>query len=164
MLDKQGDRLVNSILNIVLLILVALYHGYDATPSSCSQIGFYRNIDAVITDDYAPTAVTGNDFVLVGVVRDADTCAPLADAIVLFDMTNEDGVYDGVHKGTAISNAEGIFVISSGRPGAYNNGVPHIHLFVGLEGYKPITTEYSLRNNNAWGWSDVSLERLTKPQ
>lgn len=125
---------------------------------TCPRPTWYMNVDGLPDPAFPERHNIGDAFVLMGVVRDSVTCAPLPDVTVMFDMTNPEGDYDGTQTGTTYTNALGMFVIRSDRPGAYGGGAPHIHLFVGRDGYLPITTAHDLLTPDDWGVIDISIE------
>ncbi|MBK9124787.1 MAG: hypothetical protein IPM16_16925 [Chloroflexi bacterium] len=128
-------------------------------PPTCEMRAWSGTIDGLPDPPYTKRFRTGDGFALLGVVRDAETCEPIVDAAVMFDMTNADGEYDGVHRGTVYTNAFGLFAVLSGRPGAYGGGAPHIHLFVGADGYTPITAGHNLLTDNDTGHVELVLHR-----
>jgi hypothetical protein len=80
-------------------------------------------------------AQVGAGYVLLGDVRDAATCLPIANARIYFEMANPQGEYDEAHMGVAMTNQQGGYRIISDRPGMYD-GEPHIHLIVSAPGYQ----------------------------
>ena len=116
-----------------------------------------RPVDALADPPYPLRHATGEDFLLVGLVRDADSCQPIANAKVLFDMANAEGEYDGVQQGTVISNRWGLFAIQTERPGEYGGGPAHIHFFVGAEIYQPLTTAYNFIADERMAFLSIML-------
>lgn len=129
------------------------------TPDRCVMQAWHREIDALPDPPYRETNYTGDAYVLFGMVRDANTCAPIVNATVMFDMTNAAGEYDGVQRGTTYTNALGFFTIRSRRPGAYGGGPPHIHLFVGTAGYTPITVAHNLTGADTQAQITITLNQ-----
>ena len=125
----------------------------------CTMQAWHQGVDALPSPAYPQRNHTGDEFLLMGVIRDAETCQPIADATVMFDMTNATGDYDGVNQGTTMTNTLGLFMIMSNRPGAYGGGPPHIHLFVGAPDYATITTAHNLLTDDTQGWIDITLDR-----
>jgi protocatechuate 3,4-dioxygenase beta subunit len=126
---------------------------------SCDTDLWRQRIDGLPSPPYPARNITGDEFVLMGCVVDEKTCLPVAEATVMFDMTNAVGEYDGSQRGTAMTSAVGLFVIRSNRPGAYGGGRPHIHLFVGADNYLPITTAHNLLDDSPWAWITIPLSR-----
>ena len=85
--------------------------------ADCTMQVWAQSIDQLPDPAFAARSRTGTEFLLIGVVRDAATCTPLPGVTVMFDMTNADSEYDGVQQGTAVTNALGLFLIQSNRPG-----------------------------------------------
>jgi protocatechuate 3,4-dioxygenase beta subunit len=93
-------------------------------------------------------------------VIDENTCLPIPETTVMFDMTNAAGEYDGTQQGMTVTSALGLFAIHSDRPGTYGGGPPHIHLFVGATHYQPITTAHNLIDDSPWAWITIPLSTL----
>lgn len=124
----------------------------------CTLPPFYMEIDQLPDPAYPERNRTGDQFLLIGVVRDLNTCQPMANATVMFDMANTEGDYDGTQQGTVYTSDLGLFAIWSTRPSSYGGGQPHIHLFVGAEGYGAITTSHDLLDDRlSWGWIDIGM-------
>lgn len=127
-------------------------------PSDCRTIGWSQTVDGLPSPAYPANGQTGDEFLLVGVIRDAVTCEPIPDATVMFDMTNAEGEYDGSQRGTVQTSPLGLFLIQSNRPGAYGGGVPHIHLFISAPNYGAITASSDFHDENASiDWMQVGL-------
>jgi len=144
-----------------LLILFSVFLGLlpDAQSTDCAMTAWNQRVDALPDPAYPERMRTGDEFTLVGIVRDAETCLPIVNAAVMFDLTNAQGEYDGVQQGTVYTNALGLYIIQTNRPGAYGGGPPHIHLFVGADEYSPLTTAYNFLGDETWGRVDVLLPR-----
>ncbi|MBZ0286234.1 MAG: hypothetical protein K8I30_01365 [Anaerolineae bacterium] len=113
--------------------------------------------DAQIPDG-PERADVGDGFVLTGIIRDSDTCLPIADAKIAFWMANAEGVYDDSSEGVLSTNAQGRYRLESGIPGQYENVTPHIHLAVSAPGYGMIVTEFLFREAGIEsGTVDVNL-------
>lgn len=126
-------------------------------PSHCAMTVWNRPIDALNTQEFPERNHTGDEFILTGIIRDSESCEPLADATLIFDMTNDESEYDGTQSGQLTTNALGFFTIRSNRPGAYGGGHPHMHLFIGKAGYSPITASYDLLTPSSTGWIELAL-------
>jgi hypothetical protein len=110
----------------------------ETCPATSGQVG-----GANLPTPPERATVGDGGFVLTGVVRDAATCLPLADAQLTFWLVNEQGEYDADHEGRLFTNQQGRYRIESNRPGSY--GPPgHIHLAIGAPGYGLLVTEYVL--------------------
>ncbi len=130
------------------------------TPPDCEMTVWNRQIDALSDPPYPERNVTGDEHVLMGTVRDAEMCEPLSNVTVMFDMTNHDGVYDGTQQGTVYTDIDGKFTIYSNRPGAYGDGNPHIHLYIGSNGYTSITVGYDVMSDVTNGNIEITLTPL----
>lgn len=82
----------------------------------------------------------GDGFALTGIVRDAATCLPIADAEISFWMPDQEGAYEG----RLITNQQGGYRIESARPAPSPDSYAHIHMAVEAPGYGLVMTEYLL--------------------
>jgi len=151
------------VMSLALLYLTACTGDFLPVNQStgCRTPGWSRTVDGLPSPAYPARGQTGEEFVLLGVIRDAVTCEPIPDATVMFDMTNAAGEYDGTQRGTIQTSPLGLFVIQSNRPGAYGGGVPHIHLFIDAPTYTPITAAYDFDDRDAsidWMVIGLSVE------
>ena len=133
--------------------------GSFLTVDGCTMQIWNQEIDALHLPPFPVRNHTGDEHTLIGIVRDQVTCAPVANATVMFDLTNAAGEYDGTQQGTVYTNDAGFFLIHTNRPGEYGGGPPHIHLFAGAGGYVPITIGYNLNGDQSSGWVNITLRR-----
>lgn len=84
----------------------------------------------------------GEGYVLMGQVKSAADCAPLAGAKVEVWMTGPDGRYDDRWRATLFSHADGRYFFQSHFPGRYGNRPPHIHLSVTAAGFAELITQH----------------------
>lgn len=126
------------------------------TGENCTLPDWYMQVDSVV-DDGEIRHQTGDEYVLMGIVRAESTCAPLANVKIYFDMANAAGNYDGVNRGIVYTNNLGLFVIISDRPAPYGGDVAHIHLFLEVDEHAPITTAHNLAGNTNIAWIDITL-------
>ncbi|MEO0600106.1 MAG: hypothetical protein AAF211_01650, partial [Myxococcota bacterium] len=90
-----------------------------------------------------------------GVVRDALTCVPLADAVVEIwhaDPAGDyDGAADGKYRGQTRTDADGAYRFETLVPGRYLNGPQfrpaHVHVKVWVEGVERLTTQLYFAND-----------------
>lgn len=148
-----------SLIFMLLLGGCAGFFPFSGAQSACPMQVWNQQVDQLPSPAYPATRVTGDEHLLLGIVRDAGSCQPISDAVVMFDMTNSAGEYNGSQQGTTTTNALGLFVIQSNRPGAYGGGVPHIHLFVGAPGYNTLTVGHDVVGETSLGWVAISLTR-----
>lgn len=101
-----------------------------------------------------------------GVVRDAATCEPLADAVVEVWHADPDGAYDdaadGKYRGQTRSAADGTYQFRTVIPGRYLNGSQyrpsHVHVKVWVDGVERLTTQLYFANdpyNDIDPWFDA---------
>jgi len=129
------------------------------TLSACDPPLFVHTIDMLDETQFPIRNHTGDQLMILGLVTDAMTCAPLANAPVLFDLANDEGEYDGVQQGMTYTNTLGFFIIRTNYP-EYGGGRPHIHLYIGVEGYQPITTSYDLFGTPTMDTMIIPLNRV----
>lgn len=91
-------------------------------------------------------SIVGEGYSLTGMVRDAETCLPLAGVNVSFWMANPEGEYDDDHTGRLTTNQQGMYRIQSDKPGSYGPDA-HIHFYFSADGYEPIETTFILAEN-----------------
>ncbi len=82
----------------------------------------------------------GDGFALTGIVRDASTCLPIANAEISFWMPDQEGAFEG----RLITNQQGGYRIESARPAPSPDSYAHIHMAVEAPGYGLVMTEYLL--------------------
>jgi hypothetical protein len=116
--------------------------GCMATQGNMPQEGFQ--------EVFPQRSVVGSGYVLSGVVRDAITCLPIANAQVFFWMTNTQGEYDDEHEGMLYTNQQGAYQITSDPPGRYGPEA-HVHLFVSAPNYQGLETAWSLSDGDGTG-------------
>lgn len=97
----------------------------------------------------------GTGFVLTGVVRSGIDCAVMRGTRVEVWLRGPDGLYDDVHRGTVITDANGRYRFESNFPGS---GFPHIHVRVAAPGYRPLEIRYVPRTGATSGVLDLVLE------
>ncbi len=84
----------------------------------------------------------GQGYVLTGVVRSANGCAPIPGALVEFWMANPQGEYDDDHRATMQAGAQGDYRFESNVPVPYGGRPPHIHVKVTAPGYRELVTQH----------------------
>ncbi|MBI5653158.1 MAG: intradiol ring-cleavage dioxygenase [Chloroflexi bacterium] len=84
----------------------------------------------------------GTGYVLSGVVRAANTCAPIANAKIEVWMANAQGVYDDARRATLFSGNAGVYRFESHFPPPYSGRPPHIHLRVTVAGFAELVTQH----------------------
>jgi protocatechuate 3,4-dioxygenase beta subunit len=100
----------------------------------------------------------GTGFTLTGVVRSGIDCSAISGAHVEFWLRGPNGQYDDVHRGTAITDANGRYHFESNFPGGDGGFMPHIHLRVAVPGFRTLVTVYLPRAGDTTGMYDLVLE------
>lgn len=84
----------------------------------------------------------GEGYLLLGAVRSAADCAPIAGAQIEAWTTGPDGRYDDRWRATLFTGADGRYYFASHFPGRYGSRPPHIHLIVNAPGYTELITQH----------------------
>lgn len=143
---------------LVLLMGIGTGCAMIAPQPPCTMTAWNMPIDALQDPPFVERAITGDEYKLSGIIRDAATCQPIPDATIMYDLANTQGDYDGTQRGTVHSNSFGLFTIQTNRPGAYGGGIPHVHLFAGKAGYGPITIGHNVVDDVASAWVEIVLD------
>ncbi len=110
---------------------------------------------------YKPNApmrsMVGSGHVLLGTVRSASGCAPIAGARIEFWLTGPGGVYTDDHRATVMSGARGQYRFESSFPAPYPGASPHIHVRVRATGYRALATRYFPKAGQTVGRFDLVL-------
>lgn len=153
----SAAKIISMLFVCVLLTGCAGLYGFSNPGTDCAMDIWFQQIDGLADPPYPLRNQTGDELLLVGIVRDVETCLPIPGARVMFDLANAEGEYDGTQQGTTHTNTLGLFAIKSNRPGAYGGGTPHIHLYVGAPGYASITVGHNVTGDADWGRVEISL-------
>lgn len=112
---------------------------------------FYTADPPFIGADFqlAPADEPGDRLIISGVVRNLDCTEIIPNAVIDIWHANDDGDYDntgGYHlRGKTTSNASGVYIFETIKPGKYLNGAmyrpSHIHLKITAPGYPTLTTQ-----------------------
>lgn len=102
----------------------------------------------------------GEGYVLQGVVRSADGCAPIAGAQIEFWMAGPDGNYTDDYRATELVGEDGAYRFESNFPPPYSGRPPHIHLRVSAEGYQTLITQHYPKE----GETNASFDLVLVPQ
>ena len=84
----------------------------------------------------------GTGYLLLGEVKSAADCAPIAGARIEIWMTGPDGRYDDRWRATLISRPDGRYYLQSHFPPPYGSRPPHIHLLVNAPGFAELITQH----------------------
>lgn len=94
---------------------------------------------------YKPNApqrdTTGQGLSLVGTVRAAPACTPLATAQLEWWAANAQGEYDMAHRATQQVESTGQYRYTTDVPGVYPGRPPHLHVRVTAPGYRTLVTQ-----------------------
>ncbi len=99
----------------------------------------------------------GDGYLLMGAVRSAADCAPVAGAKIEAWMTGPDGRYDERWRATFFSREDGRYFFASHFPGPYGSRPPHIHLLVTAPGFSELITQHYPAPGSAEGVFDLVL-------
>ena len=84
----------------------------------------------------------GAGYLLLGEVKSAADCAPVAGARIEIWMTGPDGRYDDRWRATLFSRQDGRYYLESHFPAPYGSRPPHIHLLVNAPGFAELITQH----------------------
>ncbi len=84
----------------------------------------------------------GKGYLLLGEVKSAADCQPVAGAKIEFWMTGPDGRYGDSWRATTFSREDGRYFFESHVPGPYGSRPPHIHLLVTAPGFAELITQH----------------------
>jgi protocatechuate 3,4-dioxygenase beta subunit len=99
----------------------------------------------------------GTGYLLLGEVRSAADCAPVAGAKIEVWMTGADGRYDDRWRATLFASQNGRYFFESHFPGPYGSRPPHIHLSVTAPGFSELITQHYPRPGSAEAVFDLVL-------
>lgn len=95
---------------------------------------------------YVPNAPerskVGQGYVLSGVVRSSQGCAPIPGAKVEAWMAGPDGQYADAYRATMFAGPDGTYRFESHFPPPYSGRPSHIHLMVTADGYQQLVTQH----------------------
>ncbi|MDT8440256.1 MAG: hypothetical protein RQ723_01180 [Desulfuromonadales bacterium] len=129
---------------IVLLLVLAVAPVYSVaatqvtgcTPTPEDELGPLYRPDAPVRRS------VGDGYLLMGRVRSATDCSPLADARIEIWLAGPHGLYGDDWRATLFSSADGTYSFHSHVPPRYGLGRPHIHVKVSTPGHQPLTTQH----------------------
>lgn len=99
----------------------------------------------------------GTGYLLVGTVKDARDCGPIAGARIELWMTGPDGHYGEDWRASLLSAEQGTYYFVSNAPTDYGNRRPHIHIRVTAKGFAPLVTQHYPVKNAGLGTFDLVL-------
>ena len=150
-------KFIPTMLSLLLLTLASSLPAIGASrPHECAptrpdaQGPFYR--------EGAPVRSTlGEGYLLMGEVRSAADCSPIAGAGIEIWMTGPDGRYDDRWRATTFSRDDGRYYFQSHFPGPYGSRPPHIHMIVNAPGFKELVTQHYPEQGAGEGVFDLVL-------
>jgi hypothetical protein len=98
----------------------------------------------------------GEDYTLLGEVRDAETCLPIADSEITFWMTNAEGTYVDEYAGRLFTNQQGAYRVDSNRSEGVE-ALSQIHVQVSAFGYQAVSTTYNILSEEDEGYLSIAL-------
>lgn len=109
--------------------------------------------------DEAPVrSSVGTGHVLNGIVRSSQDCRPIEQAKIIFWLAGPDGTYDDDHRATVFTDKVGAYRFESNFPGLYGaRPIPHIHLYISAEKFRPVETECFPPKGQTEGTFDIVL-------
>lgn len=84
----------------------------------------------------------GDGYLLMGRVKSAVDCAPIAHARIEIWLAGPEGIYGDDWRATLFSTAGGTYYFRSHVPPRYGLGRPHIHLKVTTPGFASLITQH----------------------
>ncbi len=118
------------------IIVAAAEAPYQCEPTVEDEMGpFYRP-----NAPYRHSVGTG--YLLVGTVKAAHDCSPIAAARIELWMTGPDGRYGDAWRATLLSAENGTYYFVSHAATDYGSRRPHIHIRVTAKGFAPLVTQH----------------------
>ncbi len=109
----------------------------------------------------APTrAVVGEGYVLEGVVRSAQGCAPIPNAVIEVWQAGADGEYRDEYRATLASDENGFYRFQGPFPAPYAGRPSHIHLRISAPGYQTLVTQHYPQE----GITTASFDLILQPE
>lgn len=99
----------------------------------------------------------GTGYLLLGEVKSATDCTPVAGAKIEVWMTGADGRYDDRWRATLFARQDGRYFFQSHFPGSYGSRPPHIHFSVTAPGFAELITQHYPRPGSAEAVFDLVL-------
>ena len=102
-------------------------------------------------------ASVGKGYVLFGVVKSAQDCAPIPGARIEFWLAGPSGDYDDDHRATVPADQAGAYRFESNYPPKYSFRPPHIHIRVSAPGFKTLVTQHYPKEGDQQAAFDLVL-------
>ena len=124
---------------------------YQCEPTAEDEMGpFYR-------PDVPYRNSVGTGYLLVGTVKAAYDCSPIAAAKIELWMTGPDGRYGDAWRATLLSAENGTYYFVSHAATDFGSRRPHIHIRVTAKGFEPLVTQHYPGTNAGEGLFDLVL-------
>lgn len=151
------SRLLLLVLGVAcLLTSPAAGQSYRCVPTPEDEMGpFYR-------PDAPPRNTVGSGYLLLGTVKSASDCGPIASARIELWMTGPHGQYGDDWRATLFTADNGRYFFESPPPTEFGSRLPHIHIRVSAEGFAPLVTQHYPLENAGIGQFDLVLVPLAK--
>jgi protocatechuate 3,4-dioxygenase beta subunit len=101
----------------------------------------------------------GTGYVLTGRVLAARTCRATPRARIEFWLANPEGEYDDAHRATVFAGGRGGYRFESSKPPSYESRPPHIHIRVGVRGFRTLVTQHYPRAGRSSAVFNLVLTR-----
>lgn len=125
-----------------LLLLYAPLHAADQRPSATCQPTPSDALGPFYEPEAPERSKVGEGYVLQGMVRSADDCQPLADAVIEFWLAGPNGRYGDAYRARVSSDKMGRYTFESHVPVSYSGRPPHIHIRVTAAGHRALVTQH----------------------
>ena len=99
----------------------------------------------------------GTGYLLMGRVKSAADCTPIAGAMIEIWMAGPHGHYGDDWRATLFSDGNGSYYLQSHVPPNYGTGRAHIHVKVSSDGYKTLITQHYPAKNAGEAMFDLTL-------
>lgn len=124
---------------------------YQCEPTAADEMGPFYFPDAPFRHQI------GTGYLLVGTVKSAVDCSPIAAAKIELWMTGPDGRYGDDWRATLLSAEEGTYYFVSHAATDFGNRRPHIHIRVTAKGFAPLVTQHYPVRHAGEGLFDLVL-------
>lgn len=124
---------------------------YRCTPTPPDAEGPFYRPGAPVRNEI------GEGYVMMGEVKSAIDCAPVAGARIEVWMTGPHGRYDDRWRATLFSRQNGRYFFKSHFPAPYGSRPPHIHVLVNAPGFAELITQHYPEPGSAEAVFDLVL-------
>ena len=146
---------------ISLLLLASLCANPEAINAEMSAYACEPTAEDEMGPLYVPGAPErnqiGTGYLLMGRVKSAADCTPIAGAMIEVWMVGPQGHYGDDWRATLFSAGNGGYYLRSHVPPGYGTGRAHIHIKVSSAGYQTLITQHYPVNDAGEGIFDLVL-------